>query len=164
MDNHEAEHKEQALTSTINAMLGGLIGGAIVTAVIAAGRQSGLADIALSDEEEALFDRPSQALSRRHDARVWASAQGNHLLAAAGFGQAYSVVRERFPTVSPALLGAGFGALLHVVTSAGLGHAVGIAHGRFRAPEGQAGKRFGMHVIFGVATALATDMIERRRR
>ncbi|WP_224406608.1 hypothetical protein [Afifella sp. IM 167] len=146
-----------------NAMLGGLVGGLVVSAAIAVARQSGLGHAAVSDDEEALLDRPSDALRRRDRASAFASAQGNHLLASIGFGQAYAVVRERLPDVPPVLLGAAYGALLHAVTTAGLGHAVGIARGEFRAPEGGAVKRFGAHVVFGMVTAIATDWIERRR-
>jgi len=144
-------------------MLGGLVGGLVVSAAIALARQSGAGSPRLSDDEEALLDRPSDALRRRDRASAFASAQGNHLLASAGFGQAYAVLRERLPDVPPALLGAAYGALLHVLTTAGLGHAVGISRGEFRAPQGGATKRFGAHVVFGIVTAIATDWIERRR-
>ena len=70
------------------------------SSVMAAGRRNGLLHKNLAEDAEDWLDRTFETRSRIGQGGTTALEQVNHLLASAGFGLAYGVLRNLFPNTS----------------------------------------------------------------
>ncbi|MCK8782847.1 hypothetical protein M0638_00445 [Roseomonas sp. NAR14] len=93
--------------------------------------------------------------------------EAGHLAASAGFGLAYGLLRRELPPASPLVLGSLYGAGLYAANLASGTPLLGLAEGRrgetAPAPPVMA-ERLGLHMLYGIVTALAADELESGRR
>jgi len=153
---------ERLMRNTTAGAIGGVVAGVIVNGVMAIGRDAGLL-------QKTLADQASDWLDRRFNTRDWAGEdgtqaleQGNHLAASAAFGAVYGATRPVTQSVPPVAAGALFGAGLYAVAIAGVAPRIGLTPDDDS--ETVALQRFGLHVLFGVITALVADALAPVRR
>jgi hypothetical protein len=146
------------MRKTTAGAIGGVVAGVIVSGVMALGRDAGLL-------HKTLADHASDWLDRRFHTRDWAGEdgtealeQGNHLAASAAFGAVYGATRPLTQAVPPVAAGALFGAGLYAVAIAGVAPRIGLTDDDHPA-ETVALQRLGLHVLFGVITALVADAL-----
>jgi len=151
------------MRKTTAGAIGGVVAGVIVSGVMALGRDAGLL-------HKTLADHASDWLDRRFHTRDWAGEdgtealeQGNHLAASAAFGAVYGATRPLTQAVPPVAAGALFGAGLYAVAIAGVAPRIGLTDDDHPA-ETVALQRLGLHVLFGVITALVADALAPVRR
>ncbi len=152
------------MRKTTAGVIGGVVAGVIVSGVMAIGRDAGLL-------HKTLADHASDWLDQRFDTRSWAGEDGtqaleqaNHLAASAAFGAVYGVSRPLTQSVPPVAAGALFGAGLYAVAIAGVVPTIGLTPDQGREPDGVVLQRLGLHVLFGVITALVADALAPVRR
>lgn len=140
--------------------IGGLIGGVVVSAVMIGGRQAGLLHKTLGEETEDWMDRHANARHYLGEAGTTAVEQINHLAASAAFGAGYGASLPSLPD-QPLKNGAIFGAGLYTTAIGGIAPLLGITRGEHREEPAVIAERLGLHVLFGVVTAFATDAVLR---
>ncbi len=152
------------MRNTTAGAIGGVVAGAIVSGVMAVGRDAGLL-------HKTLADQASDWLDRRFNTRDWAGEdgtqaleQGAHLAASAAFGAVYGATRPLTQSVPPVAAGALFGAGLYAVAIAGVAPRIGLTPDEDHDVEAIALQRFGLHVLFGVITAVVADALAPVRR
>jgi len=152
------------MRKTTAGAIGGVVAGVIVSGVMALGRDAGLL-------HKTLADQASDWLDRRFNARDWAGEggtealeQGNHLAASAAFGAVYGATRSLTQSVPPVAAGALFGAGLYAVAIAGVAPRIGLTSDDDPQADAVALQRLGLHVLFGVITALVADALAPVRR
>ncbi len=152
------------MRNTTAGAIGGVVAGVIISGVMAIGRDAGLL-------HETLADRASDWLDRRFKTRDWAGEdgtqaleQGGHLAASAAFGAVYGATRPLTQAVPPVAAGALFGAGLYAVAIAGVAPRIGLTPDEDHEVEAVALQRLGLHVLFGVITALVVDALAPVRR
>ena len=148
----------------IAGALGGLIGAVAMDAVMVGGRRAGLLHTTLAEDSERWLNRTLGTDRRIGRAGTTAVEQANHLAAGAGFGALFAALRPALGGLPAAAAGALYGAGLYAVNIAGVAPLLGITRGEQNAPPAQAAERFGLHVLFGVVTAVALDALARDRR
>jgi hypothetical protein len=155
---------ERVMRNTTAGAIGGLVAGVIVSGVMAVGRDTGLL-------HNALADQASDWLDRRFNTRDWAGEdgtqaleQGSHMAASAAFGAVYGATRPLTQSVPPVAAGALFGAGLYAVAIAGVAPRIGLTPDEDDEVEGLILQRLGLHVVFGVITALVADALAPVRR
>ncbi len=152
------------MRNTTAGAIGGVVAGMIVSGVMAIGRDAGLL-------HKTLADQASDWLDRRFNTREWAGEdgtqaleQGNHLAASAAFGAVYGATRPLTQSVPPVAAGALFGAGLYAVAIAGVAPRIGLTSDDDHDVETVFLQRLGLHVLFGVITALVADALAPVRR
>ncbi len=146
--------------STISAgAIGGVVAGLIVTGAMVFGRDAGLL-------HETLAENAQDWLDRNFETRKWAGEGGtevleqvNHLGASAAFGAAYGATRPLTRAIPPVAAGALFGVGLYAVAIAKIAPLIGLTEGEDKASDALSAERLGLHVLFGVVTAIVTDAI-----
>lgn len=144
------------------AIIGGLVAGVATTAVMWAGRRSGVLHKTLDRDAVDWIDDTTGSRSVIGDAGTSLVEFGNHLGASAAFAGLYAKLREAFPDMPPAALGALFGTALYVVNIAGIAPLLGITEGEIKAGPQKAGERWAVHVIQSVVTALVMERLAER--
>ena len=143
-----------------SGVLAGVAGAMAMGATMVLGRRAGFLHQTLDQDSEDWLDRNFDARRHLGDAGTTAVEQGNHLAAGAAFGALYAQLPEtRLPSV---LAGALYGAGLYTVNIAVAAPVLGITEGEHKAPLAQALERFGLHVMFGVVTALGVDALRKQ--
>ena len=144
-----------------SGVLAGVAGAMAMAATMVLGRKAGLLHQTLDQDSEEWLDRDFDARRHLGDVGTTAVEQSNHLAAGTAFGALYSQRPEtRLPSV---LAGALYGAAgLYTVNIAVAAPVLGITDGEHKAPSAQALERFGLHVMFGVVTALGVDTLRKR--
>lgn len=145
-----------------SAMLEGLIAGVGLAAFMAAGRRGGLLRKTLAEQSEDWLDRTVRSRSRLGATGTTALEQANHLAASAAFGFGYKLLRDRLPRMHPVLLGGAYGAGLYATNIAAIAPLLGITEGERKAGAPLALQRLGMHLLYGIGTAVAADQIAAR--
>lgn len=145
-------------------IVSGLIGAAVMDVAMLLGRRAGWLQPTLAEESERWLDRTMGTNRRIGRSGTTAVEQTNHLVAGIGFGRLLVTLQPVLGQLPPVVAGALYGAGLYAVNIAGVAPVLGITAGERNALPGQAAQRFGMHVLFGVATAVALDALTRRRR
>jgi len=155
---------EPIMRNTTAGAIGGVVAGMIVSGVMAVGRDAGVL-------HRTLADQASDWLDRRFGAREWAGEdgtqvleQGVHFAASAAFGAVYGATRPLTQSVPPVAAGALFGAGLYAVAIAGVAPRIGLTPDHDDEAETVALQRLGLHVLFGVITALVADALAPIRR
>lgn len=140
-------------------MIGGLVAGLATSLAMVMGRRAGLLQKTLAEDAEDWLD--STASTRRHlgETGTHLVEQVNHMAASAAFGAGYGVLRERFPEPDPWLLGALYGGGLYAINIAGIAPLIGLTEGEHRAGPSLRAERLGIHVLYGVGTALVADAL-----
>ena len=144
-------------------MLGGLAAGMIVSGVMTFGRDLGLLQHSLADAAEDWLDDRFDARSRIGEDGAQALEQANHLLVSGLFGAAFGLLRPLTKAAPPLAAGALFGAGLYAVAIGKVAPTIKLTRGENREPDGVQAQRLGIHVLFGVVTALATDALMDRK-
>lgn len=143
-----------------SGVLAGVAGAMAMGATMVLGRKAGLLHQTLDQDSEEWLDRNFSTRRYLGKAGTTAVEQGNHLAAGAAFGALYSQLpKTRLPSV---LAGALYGAGLYTANIAVAAPVLGITDGEHKAPLAQALERFGLHVMFGVVTALGVDALRKR--
>ncbi|MFC4168479.1 hypothetical protein [Teichococcus aestuarii] len=146
----------------VAGLLGGLAGGVATSVAMKGGRHAGLLHDTLDRRGEDWLDRMAGARGRLGEAGTTLLEQSGHGMASLAFGAGYGALRAQLPHGSPALLGAAYGAGLYAVGIAGIAPRLGITEGERRAGPALAAQRLGMHVLFGLATALVAEAAHAR--
>lgn len=141
------------------AMIGGLVAGVVTTAAMWAGRKSGVLHKTLDRDAVDWIDETTGSRSLIGDAGTSVVEFGNHLGASAAFAGLYAKLREAFPDVPPAALGALFGTGLYLVNIAGIAPLIGITEGEGKAGPQKATERWAVHVLQSVVTALVMEKL-----
>lgn len=150
------------MQQSVAGAVSGLIGAATMDAVTILGRRAGLLHPTLAEDSGRWLDRTLGTNRRIGRTGTTAVEQANHLLAGAGFGWLLTQLRPVLGHLPPAVAGALYGTGLYAVNMVGVAPLLGITQGERNAPARQAAERFGLHVLFGVVTALALDGLARR--
>jgi len=152
------------MRKTTAGAIGGVVAGMILSGMMAIGRDAGLL-------HKTLADRARGWLDERFNTDAWAGEDGtqaleqsSHLAAAAAFGAVYGATRPMTQSVPPVAAGALFGAGLYAVAIAGAAPRLGLTDGEDHEADGVALQRFGLHVLFGVITAVVADALAPIRR
>jgi hypothetical protein len=143
--------------------LGGLAAGLLVSGAMALGRRARLLHQTLAEHAEDWLDSTFELRRRIGRPGVRMVEQTNHLLASAAFGAAYGIARGRFE-MPPVMAGTLYGAGLYVVNIVCIAPLIGLTRGEIREPQGVVVQRLAIHVAFGVATSVATEMLIDSRR
>lgn len=147
-------------------IIGGLAAGLATSLLMALGRRSGLLHQTLAEDAEDWLDRT--AASRHHlgEGGTRALEQASHLTTAAGFGAGYTLLRDQVPALPAWLLGALYGSGLYAVNIAGIAPLIHLTEGELKAPAPLRAERLGLHLFYGVATAVIAEGLsdERQRR
>jgi predicted outer membrane lipoprotein len=138
--------------------LAGLIGGVVMTAGMVGGRRAGVLEKTLAEESEDWLDEKFDTRRRLGDTGTTAIEQADHMLTATAFGVAYAKAKSYVGNLPWPLAGAAYGAGLYAVNIVGLAPLLGITRGEWNERPRVIGQRLGMHVLFGIATALAYEL------
>jgi hypothetical protein len=138
-------------------LLGGVAAGMVVSGVMTFGRDLGLLPHSLADAAEDWLDDRFDTRSRIGEDGTQALEQANHLLVSGLFGAAFGALRPLTRAIPPVAAGVLFGAGLYAVAIGKVAPAIKLTRGENREPEGVQAQRLGIHVLFGVLTALAAD-------
>jgi len=154
---------ERVMRNMTAGAIGGVVADVIVSGVTAVGRDAGLL-------HKTLADQASNWLDQRFNTRDWAGEdgtqaleQGSHLAAAAAFGAVYGATRPITQAVPPFAAGALFGAGLYAVAITGVATRNGFTPDD-EDDEAIGLQGLGLHVLFGVITALVADALAPVRR
>jgi hypothetical protein len=143
---------------------GGLAGGVAMSLAMTLGRKTGFLHKTLAEDSEDWLDRVAGTRRRIGQGGTAALEQANHMAAAAGFGLGYGALRPNLPGVPTVVLGLLYGAGLYVVNIAGVAPLLGITQGEQNAPASLRAERLGLHLLYGVVTALVADDLGARER
>jgi hypothetical protein len=152
------------MRTTMAGALGGVAGGLLLSGAMALGRRGGLLHETLAQRAEDWLDESFAARRRVGAAGVTLAEQANHLTAAAAFGAACGAARPHLDGVPPIVAGALYGASLYAINIVGIAPLIGLTRGEGREPTGVVAQRLAMHVLFGIATAAATEVLLRHGR
>jgi hypothetical protein len=136
---------------------GGLIAGAAISLVMALGARTRWLHKTLSDDAVDWLNRLADTRRRVGTTGTIALEQINHMMASGAFGLGYSMLRDRLPRIPYPLLGLGYGAALYAVNIAGIAPLIGLTEGEHNASNPLRAERLGVHLLFGLATALAAE-------
>ncbi len=143
-------------------MFGGLLAGVTVSVAMALGRRTGLLHKTLAEDAEDWLDRVAGTRRRIGAGGTTALEEGNHLAASAAFGFGYTLLRARLPRTPSPVLGALYGAGLYAVNIAGVAPLIGLTQGERNVSAAHRAERLGVHLLFGILTALAADGLSQR--
>ena len=141
---------------------GGLAAGLLMDLAMIVGRRTGTLHETLDKKSEDWLDRVASTRALAGNEGTTALEQANHLAASAAFGYAYDVLRDQFPRMSPALLGALYGGGLYAVNIAGIAPVLGITEGEQNVSGRVRSERLGLHIMFGLVTAVVAETLSRR--
>ncbi len=151
------------MRSTTAGALGGVVAGLIITGTMVFGRDAGLLGETLSENAQDWLDD-------RFDTRAWAGEDGtafleqvNHLATSAIFGAVFGATRPATRLIPPLAAGAAFGAALHAVAITKIAPMIGLTREARDEPKGVPAQRLGIHILFGVITAICTDALVGRQ-
>ena len=145
-------------------IIGGLAAGLAMSLAMEFGRRAGLLHKTLAENAEDWLDRAADTRAQIGEGGTRTMEQANHMAAAAAFGFGYSFVRERVPAVPAWVLGTLFGVGLYVINIAGIAPLIGLTEGEQNAPAPVRAERLGLHVLYGVLTAIVADELANERR
>jgi hypothetical protein len=143
--------------------IGGMAAGLALSLAMEAGRRSGLLHKTLAEESEDWLDRVADTRHFLGRGGTTALEQANHMAASALFGVGYGLLSARLPRVPAPLLGALYGVGLYVVNIAGIAPLLGITEGEQNAAAPIRAERLGLHLLYGVLTALAVERLGQPR-
>jgi len=144
-------------------IIGGLAAGVAVSLAMDLGRRAGVLHKVLAEDAEDWLDRAANTRARIGEGGTRAMEQANHMAAAAAFGIGYAWLRERLPALPAWGLGALYGAGLYVINIAGIAPLIGLTEGERNAPAPVRAERLGLHVLYGVLTAVVADELANER-
>jgi hypothetical protein len=150
------------MRNTTAGAIGGVVAGMIISGVMAIGRDADLLHNTLADHASDWLDRRFKTRDRIGEDGTQAVEQGGHLAASAAFGAVYGASRPLTQAVPPVAAGALFGAGLYAVAIAGVAPRIGLTPDED--DEAVALQRLGLHVLFGVITAVVADALAPLRR
>ncbi|MGH7915820.1 MAG: hypothetical protein ACREQE_00005 [Candidatus Binataceae bacterium] len=147
------------MQTSIAGAIAGVIGGAVLAEVMTAGRSAELAPPTLAELANDWLDRNFSTRDRIGESGTSVLEQLNHMAASSVFGIGYANARRYFNRVTPATAGALFGSGLYALNFGGIAPLAGLTHGeRDHVPQISL-RRLGMHVLYGVVTAVVTDRL-----
>jgi len=155
---------ERFMRNTTAGAIGGVVAGMIVSGVMAIGRDADLLHKTLADHASDWLDRCFHTRDWAGEDGTEALEQGSHFAASAAFGAVYGATRPATQSVPPVAAGALFGAGLYAVAIAGVAPRIGLTPDEDHEGATVALQRFGLHVLFGVITALVADALAPVRR
>ena len=144
-------------------LLGGVAAGMVVSGVMTFGRDLGLLQHSLADAAEDWLDDRFDTRAKVGEEGTQALETLNHLLVSGLFGAAFGLLRPVTKAVPPLAAGALFGAGLYAIAIGKVAPTIGLTRGENREPDAVQAQRLGIHVLFGVITALATDAMMDRK-
>ena len=147
------------MTRTRDGIVGGLVAGLATTLLMQLGRRSGAMSRTLDRDAVDWLDRNTGSREVIGDTGTSAVEFANHMAASALFGAGYAELERVTPDIDPALRGALLGAGLYAVNIAGIAPLIGLTEGEIDAGPRKAAERLGVHLVFGVVTALVAEQL-----
>lgn len=144
-------------------LLGGLAAGFAMSLVMELGRRSGVLHKTLAEDAQDWLDRVANTREHIGESGTYALEQANHMAAAAGFGVVYGLLRGSAPALPAWQLGSLYGAGLYVINIAGVAPLISLTEGEQNAPAPVRAERLGLHLLYGVLTAVITDVLPQER-
>jgi hypothetical protein len=151
------------MRNLVAGAIGGLIAGAALSGVMLAGRRAGLLHRTLAEHSEDWLDRNFASRAHVGKTGTFLAEQGNHFAASAVFGAAFGAAYP-FLERRPIAAGALYGTALYAVNIACIAPVLGITNGETAEPPSVPLQRLGLHVLFGVVTAIATAALLEDKR
>ncbi|WNO53150.1 hypothetical protein [Stakelama saccharophila] len=148
---------------TTAGIIGGIVGGLGMTAIMLAERKAGAQHPTPARESEDRADRAADRPRHIDTGRATVLEEANHVAASAAFGAGYAAMRSYLPRLPAPGTGAAYGAGLYaanIVAAAPVFERTGNARKvRLRV----AATRIGLHLLFGVGTAVITAALHQER-
>lgn len=143
------------MRNLVAGAIGGLIAGAALSGAMLAGRRLGMLHKTLGEHSEDWLDRNFASRAHVGETGTFLADMGDHFAASAMFGAAFGAA---YPSVErhPIAAGALYGMALYAVNIASVAPVLGITKGETAEPPSVTLQRLGLHVLFGVVTAIAT--------
>jgi hypothetical protein len=125
---------------------------------VLAGRRAGLLRRTLFGHSEDWLDRTFASRAHVGGTGTFLAEQGSHLAASAMFGVAFGAA---YPIVERHSISAGalYGTSLYAVNIGSVAPILGITKGETAEPPSVPLQRLGLHVFFGVITAIVTEAL-----
>lgn len=142
--------------------IGGLIAGLVMSLTMAGGRRSGLLHRTLAEDAEDWLDRVIDARRLLGPGGTTALEQATHMGASAAFGLGYGMLSARLPGVPALMPGGLYGADLYAVNIVSIAPLIGMTEGERNAPEPLRAERLGLHLLYGMLTALVAERLNKR--
>jgi hypothetical protein len=142
--------------------IAGIAGGLVMTGIMLLERRAEMPYRTLAERSEDWLDRAADTRQKIGARGTTALEQANHVMASAGFGAGYGALRQQMPSVPAALLGVLYGAALYVINMVGIAPLLRITAGEQNAPAVVRAERAGLHLLFGLVTALIAEQLTRR--
>lgn len=142
-------------------IIGGIVGGLGMTAIMLAERRAGVKHETLAEKSEDWLDRTMDSDTIVGENGTRAIEQANHLLASAAFGAGYSAIRYFAPRLPAPGVGAAYGLGLYATNIALAAPILGITEGEDKVPLRVSLERSGLHILFGLATALVASALSK---
>ena len=144
-------------------ILGGLIAGAAVAAAMSEGRRRGLLHETLSERAQNWLDERFEMRDLVGESGTAAVEQGTHLAVSGAFGALYAtLLRPCLRGMSTFWRGAGLGTAMYFIDVVKLAPRLGITRGEYKEVPSVIAQRYGMHLLFGLVTAIAVDALSDR--
>ena len=152
------------MRNTTAGAIGGVVAGVILTGVMVLGRDADLLHETLAENAQGWLDRNFETRRWAGEDGTEALEQASHILASAAFGAIYGLVRPLTKPVPPIAAGALFGSGLYAVAIAEIAPQIGLTQGEDDASSGVSAQRLGLHMLFGVITAIVADALATSER
>ncbi|MGH8012397.1 MAG: hypothetical protein ACREQ4_07855 [Candidatus Binataceae bacterium] len=147
------------MQTSIAGAIAGVIGGAVMAGAMTAGRNAGIVSPTLTDLAKAWLDRNLNARHRVGESGTSVLEQLNYMAASSIFGIGYAHARRYFDRFAPAAAGAIFGGGLYALNLGGIASLIGLTHGERNYTPQVTSRRLGMHILYGVVTAVVADRL-----
>jgi hypothetical protein len=146
--------------SMLYGAVAGMAGGLAMSVIRQALQEAGLMGAPLPLKIERRLERRAGVDDWTGSGEEKVLAMGEHLAVSAAFGAAYPLL-GRALTVPAWMVGLVYGAFVYGVLILGIGPALDLARPRWRDEPGAAARRLGVHLIFGVVTAVVFQRLDR---
>jgi hypothetical protein len=150
------------MRSSTAGAIGGVAAGMILSGVMTFGRDLGLISRRVADTAGDWLDDRFDTRDRFGEEGAELLEQVNHLVVSGLFGFGFGLFRPLFRSAPPVAAGALYGAALYAVAIGKIAPEIELTRGENREPDHVRAQRLGVHVLFGVITALAADAMADR--
>jgi hypothetical protein len=150
------------MRNTTAGLIGGVAAGMVLSGVMTFGRDLGLLSHRVADAAGDWLDDRFDTRDRFGEDGAELVEQLNHLVVSGLFGLGFGLFRPLFRKVPPLAAGALYGAGLYAVAIGKVAPAIELTRGENREPDHVQAQRLGVHILFGVITAIAADAMADR--
>jgi hypothetical protein len=145
------------MRNTTAGVLGGVAAGMVLSGVMTFGRDLGLISHRVADAAGDWLDDRFDARERLGEDGTELAEVVGHLAVSGLFGFGFGLFRPLFRKIPPIAAGALYGVGLYAVAIGKIAPEIDLIEGENREPDHVRAQRLGVHVLFGVLTAIAAD-------